>query len=249
MTVPVYNLHDLGAHAQGMARDCKNERFAMILQSVAIGSMIIMTGVAAAQILIEHGQYDRGVGLARRGVEAADRFVEQNLSAYQMSGKAEGSRARARTQAADLEGQAALLQKDYTKAAAKLEEAERLSRGLDFNNQLHLAQLAEAQNAAERARAHYLNVLTLSGGFGGAPQPARDRAKQALQAGYDGSEPFDAWLEKQLATKGEERKSAALKSLVDKKLPALKLTTLDGRPFDTKSLQGKVLLLNFFASW
>jgi len=204
---------------------------------------------AAAQILIEHGQYDRGVGLARRGVEAADRFVEQNLSAYQMSGKAEGSRARARTQAADLEGQAALLQKDYTKAAAKLEEAERLSRGLDFNNQLHLAQLAEAQNAAERARAHYLNVLTLSGGFGGAPQPARDRAKQALQAGYDGSEPFDAWLEKQLATKGEERKSAALKSLVDKKLPALKLTTLDGRPFDTKSLQGKVLLLNFFASW
>jgi hypothetical protein len=53
MTVPVYNLHDLGAHAQGMARDCKNERFAMILQSVAIGSMIIMAGAAAAHLMKE----------------------------------------------------------------------------------------------------------------------------------------------------------------------------------------------------
>jgi len=34
-----------------MARDCKNERLAMILQSVAIGSMIIMAGAAAAHIL------------------------------------------------------------------------------------------------------------------------------------------------------------------------------------------------------
>jgi hypothetical protein len=49
--VPIYNLHDLGVHAQGMARDCKNERLALILQSVAIGSMIIMTGAAATHIL------------------------------------------------------------------------------------------------------------------------------------------------------------------------------------------------------
>ena len=27
------------------------------------------------------------------------------------------------------------------------------------------------------------------------------------------------------------------------------MTTLDGRPYDTRSVQGKVLLLNFFASW
>jgi hypothetical protein len=49
--VPIYNLHDLGMHAQGMARDCKNERLAMILQSVAIGSMIIMAGAAATHLL------------------------------------------------------------------------------------------------------------------------------------------------------------------------------------------------------
>jgi tetratricopeptide (TPR) repeat protein len=202
-----------------------------------------------AQIAIEHGQFDRGIKLAEQGVDAANRFVDENLSAYQMAGKADGSRTRARAQAADLVGWAAFQQKNYAQAAAKLEEAERLSRGLDFNNQLHLAELAKAQNETDRARDHYLNVLSLAGGFGGAPQPVRDRARQQLQAVYRGSEPFDAWLDTQLASKGDERKQAALKSLVDKKLPKLKLTTVDGKPFDAASLQGKVLLLNFFASW
>lgn len=52
MTVPpTYHLHDLGTQAQQMARSCGNDRMAMLLQYVAIGSMIIMTGVAASQIL------------------------------------------------------------------------------------------------------------------------------------------------------------------------------------------------------
>ena len=46
-----------------------------------------------------------------------------------------------------------------------------------------------------------------------------------------------------------KRMWTGLKSLVDKPLPKLTLTTVDGKPYDTKSLQGKVLLLNFFASW
>ncbi len=59
---PTYHLNDLGLQAQGMARDCKSERLAMILQSVAIGSMIIMAGAAAAHLLkdlfghTEHGR-------------------------------------------------------------------------------------------------------------------------------------------------------------------------------------------------
>ena len=52
MTVPpTYNLHDLGPQAQMMSKNCSNERLAMILQYVAIGSMIIMAGVAASQVL------------------------------------------------------------------------------------------------------------------------------------------------------------------------------------------------------
>jgi hypothetical protein len=54
MTVPpTYYLHDLGPQAQTMAKNCNNERMAMTLQCVALGSMIIMAGAAAAHILKE----------------------------------------------------------------------------------------------------------------------------------------------------------------------------------------------------
>ena len=48
---PTYHLNDLGPQAQMMARNCDNQRLAIILQYVALGSMIIMTGVAATQVL------------------------------------------------------------------------------------------------------------------------------------------------------------------------------------------------------
>jgi hypothetical protein len=52
MTVPpTYNLNDLGPQAQMMSRNCNNDRMAMILQYVAVGSMIIMAGVAASHVL------------------------------------------------------------------------------------------------------------------------------------------------------------------------------------------------------
>ena len=52
MTIPpTYHLNDLGPQAQMMSRNCSNERLALILQYVALGSMIVMTGVAASQIL------------------------------------------------------------------------------------------------------------------------------------------------------------------------------------------------------
>jgi hypothetical protein len=48
---PTYHLNDLGPQAQMMSKNCNNERVAMILQYVALGSMIVMTGLAASQIL------------------------------------------------------------------------------------------------------------------------------------------------------------------------------------------------------
>jgi thiol-disulfide isomerase/thioredoxin len=206
---------------------------------------------AGAQILIDRGDYDRAITVAERGAAASDRFIDENLSAYQMTGKSQGSYARGRGTAADLVGWARFQKKDYAGAAAMLQEAERLSQGLDFANQFHLAELARAQNMLARAREHYLNALSLAGG----PAPLRQRASQALAvmqaAGVKGeaARGFDAWLEAELARRREERKAAALESLVDRPLPKLALTTVDGRPFDAKSLQGKVLLLDFFASW
>ena len=44
---PIYNLRDLGPQAQQMAKNCNNERLAMTLQCVAIGSMIVMANLNA----------------------------------------------------------------------------------------------------------------------------------------------------------------------------------------------------------
>jgi len=50
---PTYDIRDLGSQAQMLARNCNNERMAMTLQYVAIGSMIIMAGAAAAHLMKE----------------------------------------------------------------------------------------------------------------------------------------------------------------------------------------------------
>ena len=62
-TTPVYHFHDLGSQAQMMSRNCNNERLAMVLQYVAVGCMITMTGIAASQVLRDaFGSPDRDRG-------------------------------------------------------------------------------------------------------------------------------------------------------------------------------------------
>ena len=58
---PTYDFRDLGPQAQMLARNCNNERMAMTLQYVAIGSMIIMAGAAATHLirdLFRHSERD-----------------------------------------------------------------------------------------------------------------------------------------------------------------------------------------------
>jgi hypothetical protein len=202
-----------------------------------------------AQMLIDRGAHAQAIDLANRGAAASDRFISENLSAYQLTGKSQGSYARGRATAADLVGWALFSQKDYAKAREKLEEAARLAQDQDLVNQFHLGELARAQGDSAGARNHYLNALALAGG----PAPLRQRMTQALAALQAGDAApaggFDAWLDAELSRRRDERKASALKSLVDRPLPKLTLTTVDGRTYDTSGLQGKVLLLNFFASW
>jgi hypothetical protein len=40
-----------------------------------------------------------------------------------------------------------------------------------------------------------------------------------------------------------------LRSLVDRPAPELRVTEVSGRALDLAALRGKVVLLNFFASW
>ena len=201
-----------------------------------------------AQLLIDQGSYDRAIAFAERGAAVSDHFVDENLSAYQMSGKSQGSKIRGHASAADLIGWAQFMKKNYAAAAEKLGEAERLSQGLDFVTEFHLGELARAQKAPARARDHYLDALSLSGGPAPLRQKARD-ALAALQAGESAASAFDTWLETELSRRRDDRKAAMLKSLVDRPLPKLALTTVDGKPFDASTLRGKVVLLDFFASW
>jgi hypothetical protein len=70
MTLPsTFHFQDLGAQARSMAKNCGSERMAMIMQYVALGSMIVMAGIAARKVLREafgsadhhhQGQTDRG---------------------------------------------------------------------------------------------------------------------------------------------------------------------------------------------
>ena len=199
---------------------------------------------AGAQALIDRGDYDRAITMAERGGVVSDTFIDENLPAYQMTGKSNGSYARGRSMAADLVGWALFLKKDSAGAKAKLEEAARLSDGQDFANQFHLGELARSQNAPDKALEHYLAALSLAGG----PAPLRQRATETV-ATLKPAGAADGWLEAELARRREDRRTAALKSLVDRPLPKLTLTTVDGKPFDASVLKGKVVLLDFFASW
>lgn len=53
---PTVPFQSLGNQAQFMSRQCGNERLAMILQYVALGSFIAMTGFTASKIL--HDVFD-----------------------------------------------------------------------------------------------------------------------------------------------------------------------------------------------
>ena len=57
---PTFHLQDLGPQAQLMSKNAGNERMAMILQYVAVGSMIVMAGIAASKLMKEtFGSTDR----------------------------------------------------------------------------------------------------------------------------------------------------------------------------------------------
>ena len=142
------------------------------------------------------------------------------------------------------------LKGDMKTAAAKIEEAERLSRGQDLANQFHLGELARAQGNLDHARESYLSALTLQAG---APA-VRDAARKSLAAVYEtqGHQPaeFDDYLRSELDRRRAARQAESLTSMVDKPLPAaFTLTDTAGQKVDLGAMRGKVLLLNFFSSW
>ena len=124
-----------------------------------------------------------------------------------------------------------------------------MSRGQDFTNQFHLAELLRKKGEVKEARERYLGALSLTSG----PEPQRGAARKALseiEAGL-GENPagFDSWLNADLDRRREERRAFSLRSMLDRPIPKLPLMALNGQPLDLSKLRGKVLLYKFFASW
>src|SRR5262249_58602681 len=113
-----------------------------------------------ADILNAFTEYDKAIEMAEQGSKVSDRFIDENLSAYQLPGKAQASRDRTRSVVADLVGWALVEKKNYASGAAKLHEAERLSQRQDFIPLFHLAELSRVQNQPAKARRYYLDALS-----------------------------------------------------------------------------------------
>jgi tetratricopeptide (TPR) repeat protein len=202
----------------------------------------------AAQIMLERRDYARAADLARRAVPVAERFISENESAYGMEGKSSGARRRMRIASLEMLGAIALSRMYLTDAATHLEEADRLARGLDALVQFRLGELAGARGKPDAALDHYVTTLSLSGG----PPAMRERAREEAQEIYSlrsAAKDFPAWLAEEIGRRRSERQATAVKSALDRPLPALTLTRLDGSAVDVGALRGKVLLLNFFSSW
>jgi len=205
--------------------------------------------ITGANLLVSRGALDRGAKLALELVPAAEIFIDENLGSYKLAEKAKGSLNRTRATSADLVGWILFLKGDASAAEAKLLEAERLSRGQDFTNQFHVAELLRKKAELKEARERYLNALSLAGGAE-AQRAAAQKQLAELRAG-EGQDAagFSAWLKGELDRRREERRAQLLGSMLDRAVPKLPLASLAGEPIDMSKLRGKVLLYKFFASW
>jgi hypothetical protein len=209
-----------------------------------------MSHAAAANLLLAR-QVDlaRVEEIAQAGREAGERFIRENEDSYKLDGKVQGSLDRNAATFADLAGWAAYLQKRPAVAERRLAEAERLFRGVDVNNQVHLAQLSRDKGDLDVARDHYLNVLDLAAASPQVRETARDAIAAIRRAQGETAEGFDAWLSDTLARRREERRKALLASMEGKAAPPLRLQDLQGHPVDLDAERGNVVLLNFFSAW
>ncbi len=209
-----------------------------------------MSHAAAANLLLAR-QVDlaRVEEIAQAGREAGERFIRENEDSYKLDGKVQGSLDRNAATFADLAGWAAYLQKRPAVAERRLAEAERLFRGVDVNNQVHLAQLSRDKGDLDVARDHYLNVLDLAAASPQVRETAREAIAAIRRAQGESAEGFDAWLSDTLARRREERRKALLASMEGKAAPPLRLQDLQGHPVDLDAERGNVVLLNFFSAW
>jgi hypothetical protein len=207
---------------------------------------------AANMLLARNADLPFVLRLAADGKIAGERFIRENESSYKLDGKVQASLDRNAATFADIAGWALFLQSDLAGAEDRLAEAERLFRGNDLNNQLHLAELSARKGNQPAAEDHYLNAIELASS-GAQTAEQRHKAQIALfMLRAKTGESFDeskTWLADMLERKREQRKNALISNMQGRKLPALVLKDMQGNNVDLRAERGNVVLLNFFAAW
>jgi len=139
----------------------------------------------------------------------------------------------------------------------KLDEAlEKIEASLaldpeNLNTNLHLGEVYEAQG--EPAKAEKTYQAALSKIFVGAGEhPAVDALRRNYEHQHPGDKAgLDAYMRDIVAKDAARRRDAVLnaRNRDPKPLPAFTLKTLDGKTVSSADLKGKVIVINFWATW
>jgi tetratricopeptide (TPR) repeat protein len=143
-------------------------------------------------------------------------------------------------------GKSLLKQKKVDEAEKELLKSVELSK--NYNQAFFLlGELYEGKNDLEKAENNYRE------GYASTPSKEQnfDKLKSVYQKRRGNSEGYEAYITEIKKVQTENRKQMVLsqKDPVQKPLPAFSLKTLDGKIVSSADLKGKVVVINFWATW
>jgi thiol-disulfide isomerase/thioredoxin len=137
----------------------------------------------------------------------------------------------------------------------KLDEAqEKLEASLTLReksaeNTIRLGRVYEAKGKTERAEQFYTDALSM---FSSEEEhPAVKALRESYVRRHGNSEGLDAYMKPILVKDQERRKAEVLRARISSpgSIPAFSLTSLDGKTVTSEGLKGKILVINFWATW
>ena len=133
-------------------------------------------------------------------------------------------------------------------AQEKIESALALYKD-SAENTIRLGRIVEAQGKTERAEQLYTDALSM---FSDEEEhPAVRALRESYVHRHGNTEGLDAYMKPILAKDQERRKKDALNARIasPRPIPAFSLSSLDGKTVTSESLKGKIVVINFWATW
>jgi thiol-disulfide isomerase/thioredoxin/tetratricopeptide (TPR) repeat protein len=134
-------------------------------------------------------------------------------------------------------------------AQEKIESALALYQDSPVNT-IRLGRIVEAQGKKERAEQLYTEALSMGMMVDG-EHPAVKALRESYVRRHGNTEGLDAYMKPILVKDQERRKKDTLNARIasPRPIPAFSLTSLDGKMVTSESLKGKIVVINFWATW